>query len=133
MKVYKDLSFNEQIDSLEVGARVEVSDVRYTSNGTPRLILKDSSVITANKDFITLINTAGLEQYITKVPETVKIIKACKLYDSRNFKDNVVGKLKKDDVLTIKDIIYTKNATPRFVTQEGLFLTANKDFMEIIK
>ncbi|WP_241960865.1 DUF5776 domain-containing protein [Staphylococcus hominis] len=121
------------MDSLEVGARVEVSDVRYTSNGTPRLILKDGSVITANKDFITLINTAGLEQYITKVPETVKIIKACKLYDSRNFKDNVVGKLKKDDVLTIKDIIYTKNATPRLVTQEGLFLTANKDFMEIIK
>ncbi|RIO92871.1 glycosyltransferase family 2 protein [Staphylococcus haemolyticus] len=133
IKVYKDLSFNEQIDSLEAGARVEVSDVRYTSNGTPRLILKDDSVITANKDFITLINTAGLEQYITKVPETVKIIKACKLYDSRNFKDNVVGKLKKDDVLTIKDIIYTKNATPRLVTQEGLFLTANKDFIEIIK
>ncbi|MFZ7906407.1 hypothetical protein ACO1C8_07055 [Staphylococcus hominis] len=42
-----------------------------------------------------MINTAGLEQYITKVPETVKSIEACKLYDSRNLKDNVEGKLKK--------------------------------------
>lgn len=73
---------------------LEVAE-RYTSNGIHRLILKDDSVIIANKDFITLINTAGLEQYITKAPEIVKSIEACKLYDSRNFKDNVEGKLKK--------------------------------------
>ena len=39
----------------------------------------------------------------------------------------------KGDVLTIRDIIYTNNSTPRLVTQEGLFLTANKDFIKIIK
>ncbi|WP_411912679.1 DUF5776 domain-containing protein [Staphylococcus pettenkoferi] len=27
----------------------------------------------------------------------------------------------------------TKNSTPRLVTQDGLFLTANKDFVEVVK
>lgn len=48
-----------------------------------------------NKDFITLINTSGLNKYITEVPKKVKVVKACKLYDSRDFKDNTVRKLKK--------------------------------------
>ncbi|WP_256088084.1 DUF5776 domain-containing protein [Staphylococcus haemolyticus] len=67
------------------------------------------------------------------MPKKVKVIKACKLYDSRDFKDNTVRKLKKGDVLPIRDIIYTTNSTPRLVTQEGLFLTANKDFIKVIK
>lgn len=67
------------------------------------------------------------------MPKKVKVVKACKLYDSRDFKDNTVRKLKKGDVLTIRDIIYTNNSTPRLVTQEDLFLTANKDFIKVIK
>ena len=38
----------------------------------------------------------------------------------------------KGDVLPIRNIIYTTNSTPRLVTQEGLFLTANKDFIKVI-
>ncbi|OFR10052.1 hypothetical protein HMPREF2905_08545 [Staphylococcus sp. HMSC078E07] len=93
-----------------IGAKAGVKKISTTTNGSVTLlhiqrildlvdalniIRVDDSVIIANKDFITLINTAGLEQYITKVPETVKSIEACKLYDSRNLKDNVEGKLKK--------------------------------------
>ncbi|MCI2862798.1 hypothetical protein FH131_10605 [Staphylococcus hominis] len=29
--------------------------------------------------------------------------------------------------------MYTENPTSKLVTQEGLFLTVNKDFIEIIK
>ncbi|MEM5615361.1 hypothetical protein AAHH63_02015 [Staphylococcus haemolyticus] len=29
--------------------------------------------------------------------------------------------------------MYTNNSTPRLVTQEDLFLTANKDFIKVIK
>ncbi|PYB12749.1 DUF5776 domain-containing protein, partial [Serratia marcescens] len=61
------------------------------------------------------------------------VVNACKIYDSRDFKDNTARTLKKGDVLSILDIIYTNNSTPRSVTQEGLFLTANKDLIKIIK
>ncbi|MCG1718368.1 glycosyltransferase family 2 protein [Staphylococcus epidermidis] len=133
IKIYKDVSFKEEVGSLKAGTKVEASDIQFTSKGTPRLVLDDGSIITANKDFITLINTSGLNKYITEVPKKVKVIKACKLYDSRDFKDNTVRKLKKGDVLPIRNIIYTTNSTPRLVTQEGLFLTANKDFIKVIK
>ena len=95
LKYTKDVSFKEEVGSLEAGTRVEASDIQYTSKGTPRLVLDDGSIITANKDFITLINTSGLNKYITEVPKKVKVVKACKLYDSRDFKDNTVRKLKK--------------------------------------
>jgi hypothetical protein len=38
------------------------------------------SIITANKDFITLINTSGLNKYITEVPKKVKVIKNHRVY-----------------------------------------------------
>ncbi|MEJ7371032.1 DUF5776 domain-containing protein [Staphylococcus caprae] len=55
------------------------------------------------------------------------------MYDTRTFKGEAVQTLKVGKKLTIKDIIYTKNSTPRLVTQDGLFLTANKDFVEVVK
>jgi hypothetical protein len=39
------------------------------------------------------------------MPKKVKVIKACKLYDSRDFKDNTVRKLKKGDVLPNPDVL----------------------------
>ncbi|MCI2887608.1 DUF5776 domain-containing protein [Staphylococcus hominis] len=29
--------------------------------------------------------------------------------------------------------MYTKSSTPRLVTEDGYFLTANKDFVEILR
>ena len=52
LKYIKDVSFKE-VGSLEAGTRVEASDIQYTTKGTPRLVLDDGSIITANKDFIT--------------------------------------------------------------------------------
>ena len=85
-KKYKDVSFKEEVGSQK--RVLELKRQNYTSKGTP-LVLDDGSIITANKDFITLINTSGLNKYI-EVPKKVKVIKACKLYDSRDFKDNTV-------------------------------------------
>ena len=133
VKRYEDIAFKAPIETVEAGTRVEAVDIQHTSKGTPRLVLQDGSILTANKDFVALIDTSNLDQYITDVPQKVKISKTCKLYDTRTFKGEAVQTLKVGKKLTIKDIIYTKNSTPRLVTQDGLFLTANKDFVEVVK
>ncbi|WP_338147456.1 DUF5776 domain-containing protein [Staphylococcus pettenkoferi] len=133
VKRYEDIAFKAPIDTVEAGTKVEAVDIQHTSKGTPRLVLQDGSILTANKDFVALIDTSNLDQYITDVPQKVKITKTCKLYDTRTFKGEAVQTLKVGKKLTIKNIIYTKNSTPRLVTQDGLFLTANKDFVEVVK
>lgn len=133
IKVYKDLKFKEMITSLEPGRRIDASSIEYTSNGTPRLVLEDGNIVTANKDFIGLIELENKDKYITETPDEVKIIKACKLYNSRDFKENVIKSLKVGDTLKIKKIIYTQNSTPRLVTLDGAFVTSNKKFVEVIR
>ncbi|UDI77096.1 glycosyltransferase family 2 protein [Staphylococcus taiwanensis] len=133
IKVYKDLKFKEIITSLEPGRRIDASSIEYTSNGTPRLVLEDGNIVTANKDFIGLIELENKDKYITETPDEVKIIKACKLYNSRDFKENVIKSLKVGDTLKIKKIIYTQNSTPRLVTLDGAFVTSNKTFVEVIR
>lgn len=132
INVYQDLAFKEKVASLEAGSRIIPKEIQHTSSGTPRLVLGDGSFVTANKDFIALIKMKNGAKYITETPNEVKIIKGCKLYDSRQFKDNVVEPLKVGETLKIKNIIYTKSSTPRLVTEDGYFLTANKDFVEIL-
>ena len=61
--------------SLNPGMKVVPKDVQFTSNGTPRLILEDDSVITANKDFVAQIHMDNHHKYITDVPNEVKIKK----------------------------------------------------------
>ncbi|MBZ8173179.1 glycosyltransferase family 2 protein [Staphylococcus cohnii] len=130
--VYRDIEFKEQLVSLNPGTKVVPTDVQFTSNGTPRLILEDGSVITANKDFVTQINMDDHHKYITEVPSEVKIKKVCKLYNSRTFKNEPLETLKVGDTINIANIAYTNKSTPRLVTQEGNYLTANKDFIEVI-
>ena len=131
--VYRDIEFETKLMSLNPGMKVVPKDVQFTSNGTPRLILEDDSVITANKDFLAQIHMDNHHKYITDVPNEIKIKKVCKLYHSRIFKSEPLETLKVGDTISIANIAYTNKSTPRLVTQEGNYLTANKDFVEVIK
>ena len=130
-KIYKDLEFKEAIMNLEPGSKVVPTEIKYSSNGTPRLVLEDGSIMTANKDFVTYIDEKNHHKYITEVPSEVKIKKTCKLYDSRSFKNEPIKILKIGENIKISNIIYTNNSTPRLVTEDGNYLTANKDFIDI--
>jgi len=131
--LYRDVEFKEQLTSLNPGTKIVPTEIQYTLSGTPRLVLKDGSVLTANKDFIAQINTEDHHKYITEIPSGIKIKKVCKLYDSRIFKNEPLETLKVGDEIEINNIVYTNNSTPRLVTQEGNYLTANKDFVEVIR
>lgn len=131
-KLYKDLEFKEIIQELQPGTKVVPIEIKYTLSGTPRLVLEDGSILTANKNFVTTIDTKNHHKYITEIPNEVKVIKTCKLYDSRTFKNDPITTLKTGENIIIKNIIYTNNSTPGLVTKDGYYLTANKDFVEVI-
>lgn len=131
-KLYKDLEFKEIIQELQPGTKVVPIEIKYTLSGTPRLVLEDGSILTANKNFVTTTDTKNHHKYITEIPNEVKVIKTCKLYDSRTFKNDPITTLKTGENIIIKNIIYTNNSTPRLVTKDGYYLTANKDFVEVI-
>jgi len=119
--------------NIHPGMKALSKAIKLTSYGTPRLILEDDSVITANKDFVAQIHMDNQHKYITDVPNKIKIKKVCKLYHSRIFKSEPLETLKVGDTISIANIAYTNKSTPRLVTQEGNYLTANKDFVEVIK
>ncbi|MCY7495353.1 glycosyltransferase family 2 protein [Bacillus safensis] len=130
IKVYGDRDFKQFIgQEIEKGQLLKIKDVTYSKNGTPRLILDTNQFITANKKFIQEIGLDELVNYIVEIPEKVQILKKCKLYKTKNFKKDPVAILKKGDLIEVHSIEFTKNLIPRLKTPEGLYLTANKEFV----
>lgn len=133
LNLYEDLEFTNQITSFEAGSLVRVKEVQYNLKGTPRLVTEDDKILTANKDFVTQLNKSKLEKYISEIPNKVEVLKVCKLYDSRDFKGDPVKTFKVGKKVKIKNIMFTNQSTPRLVTEDGKFMTANKDFVKVIK
>src|SRR5699024_5429231 len=71
--------------------------------------------------------------YLTEVPESVEILKKCYVYNDVEFKEKPLKKLNKNDEIKVCDIMYTKKGTPRLVTKDKQFITANKEFVKIIE
>src|SRR5699024_2462492 len=83
---YKDVEFSEKVDlDVDIGEIIEIKDIAYTKKNTPRLITIDGFVITANQSFIHRVATNKSDKYIYEKPDTVKILKECKVYQNRNF------------------------------------------------
>lgn len=131
--LYADLELNEQVSTIEAGTKVMPTDIKYSLSGTPRLILENDVIMSANKDGVAPLDMKNHAKYIIKVPNKVEILKKCKLYNSRAFDNEPIQTLKPNEDVKIKNIIYTNNSTPRLVTEEGFYLTANKDFVKIIQ
>lgn len=132
-KVYEDVEFQkEAAREIEVGELFTVEDIQYTEKGTPRLVLKDGSFVTANKKFVTTIDDRLTEQYLVKVPRSVKVLKKCKAYNDRNFKDEAGSNFEEGDIVNIVKIVFSSNGTPRLKTDKGVYMTANRDFVKSI-
>ncbi len=131
IKRHEDKDFKKPISDVEPGTAFYISKIVASSNDTPRLQTVEGDLITANQKFVEQLNKID-EQYYTEAPKTVEIIKTCYLYDSRSFKKEPIDSLKPGDTLTIEQIIYTANQTPRLKTTTGAYLTANKQFVKAI-
>jgi len=74
IKTYTDANFKIEHGSIQAGSLVTISDMGYSSKGTPRLITQDQHYITANKDFVMPMKLEKKDGYISKVPKRIKII-----------------------------------------------------------
>ncbi|PTL06188.1 glycosyltransferase family 2 protein [Staphylococcus gallinarum] len=131
-KVYHDVEFTAQVDrSVEVGEILEVNGIEHTKKGTPRLLIDDNKVITANRAFVAAVTKDNNDQYYYKAPQKVKILQQCKEYASRNFK-NTINILESDSVVAIEKVILSPKGTPRLKTDSDTFITANNSFVQAI-
>ncbi|WP_412519089.1 DUF5776 domain-containing protein [Staphylococcus simulans] len=132
-KVYGDTEFTqEQAHSMEKGEVFNVSEIQYSKKGTPRLVLTDGNLITANKNFVEQLEHDVSEQYIVDLPTKVQVTKKCKAYEDRNFKTEAEVQPKLNDVIEIDKIVCSSRGTPRLKTKSGYFMTANRDFVQVV-
>jgi len=128
---YKDVEFSEKVDlDVDIGEIIEIKDIAYTKKNTPRLITIDGFVITANQSFIHRVATNKADKYIYEKPDTVKILKECKVYQNRNFSGEPLKKLKANDEVVIQKIVASSKGTPRLKTVDGEFITSNRNFVK---
>lgn len=129
--LYKDVEFTERIEqNVEIGEILEISEIRFTKKGTPRLITIEGYVITANRDFVTRVNKSKSNQYIFQKPHSVIAIKNCKVYEDRNFKSDSVNELKAKQKVDIQKIVLSSKGTPRLKTINGTYITANRNIVK---
>lgn len=131
-KLYNDVEFKERVDRhIEIGELIEVKGITHTKKGTPRLIIDNDKVITANRNFIRAVTKDNNDKYYYEVPHKVKTLKQCKEYDSRNFK-NTINTIDQGTVIAIEKIILSDRGTPRLKTYSDTYITANKEFVQAI-
>lgn len=129
--LYKDVEFTERIEqNVEIGEILEISEIRFTKKGTPRLITIEGYVITANREFVTRVNKSKSNQYIFQNPHSVIAIKNCKVYEDRNFKSDSVNELKAKQKVDIQKIVLSSKGTPRLKTINGTYITANRNIVK---
>ncbi|MCG7338731.1 DUF5776 domain-containing protein [Staphylococcus sp. ACRSN] len=129
---YKDIEFKNKLDvDVELGEVIEVRAIEYTKKGTPRLVLKNGEVITANRNYVGAVSTEKNDKYYYEKPDKVKILNKCNEYETRKFKNNI-NTLNKNDVISIEKIVISPKGTPRFKTSNGTYITTNRAYVEAL-
>lgn len=72
------------------------------------------------------------ETYLTDLPTTVRILKTCKQYADRDFKNELPTKNTPYTVLSIEKIVLSSKGTPRLKTAQDTYITANRSFVQPI-
>lgn len=130
--LYDDLEFERKQTPLEVGQLLTISDLQLTIAGTPRLVTADGAYVTANKKYVHLPPVIDDETYLTVPPEAVRILKTCKQYTDRDFKNELPTKNTPDAILPIEKIVLSSKGTPRLKTAHDTYITANRSFVQPI-
>ncbi|MGG0656376.1 DUF5776 domain-containing protein [Rummeliibacillus pycnus] len=109
---------------------IDVAGIEKTSAGTPRLKLTNGMYLTANRDYVVKV-TSNIDQYYTKTPSKILVKSDLYAYNNANLDKRLVG-VKKNTVLSIKDLAYSSGGTPRLKTLSGSYITASKDYVRAV-
>ena len=130
VKLYQDVNFTTILSEVEPGTGFKIKGLKNSSNDIPRLETIDGHILTANLDFIEPLQSVDATTYMTECPRLVEVIKGCKLYTDRSFKNEAIRSVKVGERFEVETLIYTSNQTPRLKTCNGEYLTANKKFVK---
>ncbi|MFJ8262413.1 DUF5776 domain-containing protein [Rummeliibacillus sp. NPDC094406] len=73
--------------------------------------------------------TKNISSYYTEKPSHIILLENIGAYSSTKFNNATkIDSVKKNTILTIKDIEYTSSGVPRFKTVSGSYITANKSY-----
>lgn len=109
---------------------VKVAGIVKTSAGTPRLKLTNGTYMTANLDYIVKV-TSKIDQYYTKKPSKILVKSGLYAYNNADLDSRMTG-VKKNTVLSIKDLAYSSGGVPRLKLSNGYYITASKDFVRAV-
>ncbi len=138
--LYNDVNFIDQVKSVSKGEIVEIASIEETNNNTPRLITRDGLYMSANTDIVSVVklnsynnhqnvkNSLKESNYLTTPPSHIVTIKKANLYKDVNFKDKVKS-VSKGEIVEITSIEKTNNNTPRLITRDGLYMSANTEIV----
>lgn len=131
---YKDNEFtNLQPQKVKRGTLLKVKDSLINKNGNPTIILENGDKINPSFKNIMPVDLSKKDQYILEVPKQIRVKKKCFLYRDIEFKKEKLEEVYPGTIIDIKEIRYTKKLTPRLVTADNKYLTANKDFVVEVK
>jgi len=129
---YSSTSFTDATKgkSIAKNTLIDVAGVEKTSAGTPRLKLANGTYLTANRDYVVKL-TSNIDQYYTKTPSKILARSNINAYNNADLEKKLVS-VKKNTVLSIKDLAYSTGGTPRLKTVSGSYITASKDLVRVV-
>lgn len=118
--------------TLKKGQVLETTALVNSTQGKKALQLANGQYITADKK-IAIQLSADINSYYTKKPSYVILSKDVGAYSSTSFANSTkMFNVKKNTILTIKDIAYTSTGIPRLKTVSGSYITANKSYVNVL-
>lgn len=131
---YENVNFEkESNEKIPKGSIIKVKDYVRDKVGRTQLITDKDEFIFADFNKLNLIDPKIKENYIISIPRKVRIRKKCNVYKDVGFKTEPIETLWPGTFVDVVNIICTNKGTPRLVTSEGLYITANKEFVKIIE
>lgn len=130
-----DLNFTggKVLGNFPAGTKFQITGIKTTSSGLPRLVTGSGHLLTANKTYVEQ-TTAGFPNYFNTRPTQVEMVISDGLYaaNDRDFQKGAVDG-KKYPVGTpfyITGLTYGSNGVPRLITSSGHLLTSNKSYVK---
>lgn len=103
-----------------------------STQGKVALKLVNGQYITADKKVAIKLSTSLASFYTTK-PTFVILKTDIGVYSSAKFTNSTkIGSLKKNTILTIRDIVFSSTGVPRFKTISGSYISANKGYVNAL-
>lgn len=130
--INQTLDKSSKTATLKKGQILNTIALVKSTQGKVALKLENGQYITADKKVAIKLSTSLASFYTTK-PNFIILKTNIGVYSSAEFTNSTrIGSLKKNTILTIRDIVYSSTGVPRFKTISGSYISANKAYVNAL-